>query len=431
MGAKNMFNLYGGLENINKIKQRLEELKIKIQCHIKNQNEKDITPLINEYVNIKTYLYHALNEPQEVEEKDLKIEELKRRVNNLYANFIKYSDTPDSKFKNDFINNYGQKIFELMGADLIHKEYATLMARTPAEGLPDWEFQANKKKYYLECVTRSSCRINDYIKLNRKFYDYISVANTFYKINDTLKSSSPVHIQEWWYDSIIENNIWNDMDNLSKNIVWNKLGHKSPVPQNIAENDLKEFKAWVTCNCYMLVYFKELIPNNLLTGLEKVGLIDPNIFSDLNSIQYFRKYLLPRLVGQAVIDKLNKQYSREDIPIILFVSLSLFLDFQMISSPSNLINEIVSQLPDKINDLAIEDSERYKNAKKGIENLYAIIFDTTWYNWFPDLYGNGKRDSYYGIVYNTNLSEIIKEKSDKNLFASQVIFNKSKCFYII
>lgn len=58
-----------------------------------------------------------------------------------------------------------------------------------------------------------------------------------------------------------------------------------------------------------------------------------------------------------------------------------------------------------------ESDEYKKSIARGTNNLYAIVIDTNWYNWFPQEFGLAENN--YQVIYNEALY-------DKDIFESLI-----------
>ena len=404
-----------------------------VQMLLEERYKNSVTNRIKIYQNSSSYSIHFDNEL------------IKERVNNFFSLYNIYLDAEKIGFLRNFRDTYGEKVFELTMANFIGRRFKLKERTAEAKidgSLPDLEFVANGNTYFLECTTRFSTLIPEYINILPKFNNYSAVAKVFYRQNEQFKTSRRDWCCEWWYDPlIIQQDIWLALDDENKKFVWKKLGFYEPVPKIISESQLAEFRKWIKYNRYMLTHFVEALPSELVKKLNALNLRPGNSTEQKEESEF--QDLLVRFVAQGIISKLDKKYFHENHPVIVSVSLSLLTDFKMLKSPKQLIEHIAFLLPEAINDIIqdkineYEELSQYNNFKNkveiGLQNLYAVIIDTTWFNWFPDICEAKMPDGYdncYGVIYNTNISREINKVSDKNLFVSQIPYQMSACLKV-
>lgn len=172
---------------------------------------------------------------------------------------------------------------------------------------------------------------------------------------------------------------------------------------NLGETDLSKailkFKEWIYYIRYAITWFRNLIPSEIIEELESYNFLG---FSQNTKEIIENKEFLLEAVTKLICDKLQKSYSQECAPIILAVSLANFRD-QLISPIGSL--NFDSEMIDKLLGKLLREIQ--KNENISTDNLYAIILDTSWYNWFPEIaimkYGANFPVNYtncFCIIYN-------------------------------
>lgn len=136
-------------------------------------------------------------------------------------------------------------------------------------------------------------------------------------------------------------------------------------------------------------------------------------------------------IAEAIIEKLQKPYCETNDHIILAVSIaeyprlispSVFFDSGLLKA--NLCSSLQSSLQTQLEKYRDNGkNEKYQENKRNmvidnIKKLYAVLIDTSWYNWLPNIakvrggaiFNNTQHENCYGIIYNTNFSSV-KDKS--------------------
>ena len=187
---------------------------------------------------------------------------------------------------------------------------------------------------------------------------------------------------------------------------------------------IAKFKEWIFYTRYAGFHFKNLISNELIFKLKSIA-FPVDAFCETKHIAKFQKHLV-RCIAQGILDKLTKKYFEIGAHIILAISLA---PFQQLISPRILFSNgfLKALLPRYLSEVA---KEKYKDkgteAKKlqnNIKNLYAVLIDTTWYNWFPEIakcreearFSDGC-ENCYGVIYNTNSSNEIRDCNSDKIF---------------
>ncbi|MCL5260785.1 MAG: hypothetical protein M1561_03760, partial [Gammaproteobacteria bacterium] len=104
------------------------------------------------------------------------------------------------------------------------------------------------------------------------------------------------------------------------------------------------------------------------------------------------------------------------------ISPSVFFDSGLLKA--NLCSSLQSSLQTQLEKYRDNGkNEKYQENKRNmvidnIKKLYAVLIDTSWYNWLPNIakvrggaiFNNTQHENCYGIIYNTNFSSV-KDKS--------------------
>lgn len=355
--------------------------------------------------------------------------QLCKKVNTWFIENVDFLDSSKRAFENSFTSNYGERIFELAMADFIKKN-SLLKKREIQSGIPDLEFCYNQKTYYLDATTRDSSILIDYLTKHLPNFDhYFEIAKIFHQANENFKKINPEWEQEWYWSTYVYQEIWRYLDATKQHFISEKLQFSS---QYIEKKHLEKFTEWVAHSQIIAANFEAILPEIVKEKLSEIklnGVLDssggkirhlPNL-NNSNKLNFQK--ILARLVAQSIIDKTNKEYFEGDTPVIIACSLSLMHDYKMIDSAEKLIEGIHQFLPETL--MQVSQEKKPESPIKNLEKLYAVIIDTSWYNWMPEIAGASMPAGYnncYGIIYNTNLSEEVSKNSNVNLFKNTILY---------
>lgn len=197
------------------------------------------------------------------------------------------------------------------------------------------------------------------------------------------------------------------------------------LPNNLScptEKHLEGFNQWISENRYALRHFKECVPDKIKERLSQID-FPVNYSYSKDNVSLFQSRL-SKFIKQAAKNKLEGSYFSEGVPVILAISLSLINDVKMIRNAKSIIERIACELPKII----CEDPEINKD---NLQNLYAIIIDTSWYNWIAQIVGASMPNGYdncYGIIYNLNHSQR-HQYTNLQQFLNNVIPYKEECVF--
>lgn len=294
--------------------------------------------------------------------------------------------------------------------------------------MPDLEFCYNKKTYYLEATTRDSTILIDYIiKHLPRFDDHFEIAKIFHQANEDFKEKRPGWQQEWHWSIYVYQEVWRSLDSTKQDFIKEKLQLST---QYLEGKHLEEFTEWVAHSQIITADFEIILPEIIKQKLSEIklnGFLDSggvkinHLPSSNNSDRVNFQKILARLAAQSIIDKINKEYFESDTPVIIACSLSLMQDYKMMCSAKELIEGIYRFLPETL--IQVYQEKNLELPIKNFEKLYAVIIDTSWYNWAPEIAGASMPTGYdncYGIIYNTNLSAEVSKNNNADLFGNLI-----------
>lgn len=392
------------LENLeNEIKSDI----IKSYHEGKGKKPVSLQKKLNTLTNFKSYEDIRQSKKDENGGLNFKIKEC---INSRFNRFKKIMDVPEEKFLESFPGNFMQRIFELAMADFISKRF-DLKERKPllsnSEDTVDFKFSYNGKLYFMECTTRNSSLLDKFFELLFQLDPYLEVAKIFReKLNECEK--------EWHY---MTQPVWNNyLTQEEKGRIIEKLS-LNPTDRDLAiKIDERVYLAlideWVYLALYVMQDFSYILPEEILEKLKEV-FPNPNLSRSEDGVKLSR-FLIDSLALK-IIEKLKKPYFEEGTPVIISISLST-LPYGLFTH-SFFKNNLIEKLPETINNVIERDKLDSNTIKDNMKNLYAIIIDTTWYNWHPDImekFGSanfpGEIKNCYQIIYNKNISPNMSEK---------------------
>ncbi len=337
----------------------------------------------------------------------------------MHRDYIKFLDSTEDQFLKAFKGNFGDRIFELVMADFIGKKFQ--LRERPKEhkkngiSMPDLEFVHNNKLYYLECTTRNTSLIDRYVYEHNELDVYFEIADLLYKKYEELKRENAVWEQSGWhtYGVIFE-------------IYHRRLDEKERKSVGLLMQQLKvdnvddlivKLAEWIDFNKRIYNGFRDILPLELVHKLEQriipVSLVKLDLF-DANHLNFIIKSLVLKILEKV----LKGSYFSHKMPVIIAISLSLLPDSMDTVVAINYCHNLESLLSKELKEVlnsSVYSQEEIKKILKNMKYLYAIIVDSSWYNWFPDilekehhkkLFPDGYGNSYR-VIYNINLAEDI------------------------
>lgn len=401
-----MMSLYNDDRSLDKEKSASKLKSFFKSCYENGSVEiKNLQNKINDWTQLAAYEHHRLFDQGAII----------ASVNELCQRFIKYLDSTEKKFVASFAGSYRASVFELVMANFISKKF-DLIERIKRDGLPDLEFVFNGKSYFLECTTRNSSLMDKFAEHLPDFDCYHEIANIFDAKCKELKEVRSLWKHNQWVPMIEQ--LWWELSAEQKDIISSKLACLHGEIKNHSQI-LDKIKTWMIYNLDAYYNFKEILPNELS---EKLGVIVPLIRTP--DIPVYMSFLV-RSIAQQIIDKLKNLYAGEGVPLVISISLATLPDYML--TPL-VLEEFFSknmqiQLQEKLNEVA-KSKEEMKKILENIKNLYAVIIDVTWYNWFPEIaaeYGarfNGDKKNCYLVIYNTSISKNLCH--DEHIFDSLI-----------
>jgi hypothetical protein len=327
------------------------------------------------------------------------LQEEMQAIDGLLADCPYELDISPGEFKRRFPRESWQLTFELAIASLLKKKFTLKEKKLP----PDLEFTYQGQDYFVECTTVATGHMDKYDSLLPEFNKYFYIAQDLY---DQEKSDG------WWSNLVY---YWNKLSD------YTIAGYRDSLNKNSNEELLQSIKNWISLNRYACSYFRELIPTEIIIKLKTISFP-----LDSTSDEYLDvKYIINR-IAKSIIDKLKKDYFLQTKIGIIAISFAMFTPSLLISSDltrsirngslfihdkkpclNNLLTPILNEL--------IKKEEKATQARliQALGNLYAVIIDTNWYNWFPNItrskYGAIflAQENCYGILYNQNLQSIV------------------------
>lgn len=400
-------------------RKKLTEIK-KLENRIKSYLEESyVSRTINDKVNLQKLLTEYINRETAVNINfRRKNTEIKLNIQELSTQIHPFSDLAQ-KDELPKCETYRAKVFELIMFVFISRKFE-LVKRTnknKREGsLPDYEFYYQNQKYYFEVTIRDASLMDQFNQFLPEFDNYFNEAKVLYEKAKELNWTNP-----WWS-------------------VVGELYYRIYSINNEIKNKIYLFEKWLYLNRYACRYFIKIIPSKLLVKLRTID-FPTSVFNSKTEIQRFKEHLT-RCIAVKIIEKLEKKYFENANPVIVAISLATLPDFMIIPNIESLLAHIQTTLNEKLIEILKEririskDNDYKKNVEKmqhNIQHLFAILIDTTWYNWFPKTvksqYGakfEDRCENYYGIIYNKNISPYINKKF--SLFES--IINPKNCIEI-
>jgi hypothetical protein len=410
------------LNNMDLYEKEAPDVDLLIEDIKAPANQRKSNNKINRCQNISVYERHKRSP------------KIRARINDIFVKHISYLDVTLEEFLNGFPGNYRQRLCELVMSDFFDSAKSFRLKERSIEDksrkdgkLTDLEFEHNQKKYLVEITTRKSSLIPDYyLKSLPEFNRYFPIAKIFQKENERDKKKYNRTRYNWEYGAGKQMGVWTVLGQKEKEIILRKLA--LPIDtKKLSKNDLEGFNCWLREQQYAMFHFEELLPDDVLLELKNLGIDWLYLWRGEEDALFYE--MLTKFIAQEILEKLKKGYFSLGDPIILAVSLALMDDVKMLCDTKKLIRHIAKSLSLLLKQVAEEKNispEKIKYFQSRLQGLYAVVIDTTRDNWFPETPGAQipeGQSNYYGVIYNANLSEDIRLKSDDRIFDEVILYS--------
>jgi hypothetical protein len=364
-------------------------------------DEKGFQYKIDQHTNLQAYAYHS-------DEND---QTFVKNINNLYFLHSTYMDSTEKDFTSTFSDNYQKKIFELICAELMARNFKLI--HNPSGS--DIGFENRSKSYLLECTTRNSSLMDVYVNTLADFDRNLKVARIFQRCHKKLADSREygwggswcIYVEQLWYE--LNSKERQKIINLFSAEINPELLCNTSLQSVLPKWLSKKLNKWVDLNQYAWFYFRNILPPILA---RKMKTILPSCKSD--DMPEIAKFLIKSIVAMTM-RKLDRKFFEKKMPVVLALSLATLPDFMSISPAFNNFEGMAKSIAIEFRENAkfyLKDGQDLKIFRENLKFLYAIIIDTTWYNWFPKIVEDkhqvkwpDERKNCYIAIYNNNLSE--------------------------
>ncbi|WP_408072914.1 hypothetical protein ACJEHO_08680 [Legionella pneumophila] len=342
---------------------------------------KDIQNKINRLDNLIAYRTHA------------KDNEIKEEINRLLADSAPYSDLTVNAAYNSFPANYQSKVFELAIFNYLKSTQNLSLSLRDNPQPPDFTFLHDSYQHQVECVTRTSSLMDNFLKMLPDFNKFLAISYILKKANQ-----NRIDLYQSGFDCIFSEPAIKVL--FSELLCMESDQIKVILQVSTLKMAEETFIDWTYVLRYAYLFFIDCLPDGIIIELEKID-FPRSLCGDQTHDKKTNDFMLNGIIN-AISDKAKKTYFREqNKPITLAISFALTRNFISVPNPANIM-EIISQ---KLKQVV---SESYINSENNyFQNLYAIIIDTCWYNWFPKIatkrhnaqFPNGFNNCY-GCIYN-------------------------------
>lgn len=414
----------------DKIKMQLEDDIIILQCELKSLTGIGINSKIQNYRS-KMELYKYMEKHT-----DLGGGITTEDVEKFVKKFLPYIG--GDGIRSDYLTH----MFEFITAKKIHNEFPLDLYRewgqkNKKQDIYDMQFHHNNKTYFVECTTRFSTVIDQYLAKNQQFSSYLLAMNILKKTwenycaeycakNPLGKIDLPWHHERAIKDS-------------GARLSADKKGKiKKLVEEDSFDEAIKSIIDWIHLireiyylfNAELIEYTNSamkpsknsLLPEERTKELIKIGL---PLGQRAHKASPESDKILARFIADSMFSKLNKSYFHiKDQPVILVISLALLPNANDYLNDSGLINRVIKILPDVLQEkyqemkLKEEDEEQYEeNIKLATTNLYAVLINWSTADWFTD--NNDQTEVIYNVKSNDDtfkgglLDSIVQGKISK------------------
>lgn len=329
--------------------------------------------IINTIDNFSAYQHHR---------NDL---EIRSQINQLQYQAERYIDMTQKQSYNSFPSNYLSKLFELGIFQFLNEtQKLNLCEKTTP---PDFKFEYDSIEHHVECVTCTSSLMDEVYKQKPNFHECIKAAKILIDTNSQIGKRFDNAMDSWAISILI-----NELDREES------LNFKTLLQADTIDEAKKSFLFWLYLMRYSRLFFNDVLSETERDELDKIKLPNNLCGNGVHDIRT-RNWILHSIV-RSINEKSKKSYFKDiEKPITLAVSFSLNRDFLSIPNPGSILSfaceNLYHALENGLSDAGV------------INNLYAIIIDTSWYNWFyeiakkrhnavfPEGYNN-----CYGCIYN-------------------------------
>lgn len=360
------------------------------------------------------------------------------RFNGLARQAFPYSDRCENEYPP---SSYAQISFELVMFDFIssHMNFIKVEQEknngsNKESNKPDFIFKENGESHYIECTTNTSGLLDKFVALKPSLSNYLKAATILYK--DFKEKQVLYHNRKDTplYSAFLRNAVY-ELDPEKKRYFIAGLSQATDVQAGMSLGEaIKIFEEQTEIINYSCFYHKGLIDARILSELEKIE-FPINLRTTDENDSVLMKEFLTRSIARTIVDKAKKDYSKKGRPVTLAISFALRSEFTLHA----LVHEqLFPYLEEKLNTYIQEELSKEKDNQarsefeRAIKNLYAIIIDTTWYNWIPDIaeqrYGasfKSEKKNCYICIYNESHAMV---KSGRKIFTQtneSNIFNRA------
>ncbi|MCD6056250.1 MAG: hypothetical protein K0R12_1212 [Gammaproteobacteria bacterium] len=340
---------------------------------------------------------------------------LKRETDRVLLKHCDFGDHRDTHSIKDLLTNkILPRIFETAMADLIERKFGSVFEKhIKKQGNPDFVLTVNKVKYVLECtITRSDPRNKYVIDALVQFQPWFEAAKLIFEKFEQNRAKYQRNPYVKWY-SLPDHVIKRDIEEQKEKFI-NMLSKTS------LEESSKYFEEILEGIIHTLIHYREFICDEMNKQLESIDLIPDKIVKSSNN---FPSTYWADILYSHIADKIEKSAFKRNMPVILAISFSLRKDaLTAHTSIRSWLKAIKENLETRLTKLM-------KDAPQ-LENLYALIIDTTFYNWFPShaekeygaKFSNGF-DNEFICFYNAKNEMVIKQKEQGTLIFNNLMPN--------
>ncbi len=370
---------------------------------------------INRWQSLRAYRTHSQDN------------DFSTRFNELAKKVLPYSD----RCKNEYPpSSYPQISFELVMFDfidshtnLIKSEQEKKNGNNKKSDKPDFIFKENGETHYMECTSNTSGLFDKFLEIKSGLNDYINAATVLHENFKEKQILYPNRNNTPLYSAFLRNAVY-ELDPEKKCYFIACLSQATDVQTGISLKEAIEiFEEYTDIIRYACLYYKVLIDPDILSKLEKIEFPIGSHLTDGNDSVLMKEFLT-RSIARSIIEKAKKVYFRKETPVTLAITFALRAEFTLHA----LVQEqLVPYLKENLNTYIREELSKEKDnhardeLERAIKNLYAIIIDSTTYNWVPDIaeqrHGaqfKSENKNCYICIYNENHTMV---KAEKQIFA--------------
>jgi len=321
---------------------------------------------------------------------------LMKYVKSLRCEYSQYSDITDNEFNKDICGNLLQRGFELICARFLKEKCNFLLDvrndKSSDQSLPDWEFLYNTNKYILEATSINAFPID-------KFIDVLPIFDKCIKISTELNQ---VKIRnnniKWWM-------------RLSDTPRGSQVEKELAIQLRSESNITRErFVEWFNICRFILNIQKNMLPNEMICDLEKVGMPTNSFnWNDIDTSNFY-KFLADRIIN-TLKDKYKKTYIKNTAKkIIIAISIVPLQTHIKRIGIEEFSTEFTPCLQKSL-------TQEFKENCEVFTNLSGILLDCYYCNWLNQRpYNENQCQDELFLYYSFE---------EDNLFESFI----EKCFY--